>query len=88
MHTLSSSNADEKDITNKKTEIVRHKSLYTMIPLINVRTVCMLRKCGSVSLWRTFLYFYLFCPTAKGSNLYLKPDLKEFTRKLKCREKY
>ena len=28
-----------------------------------------------------------FCPTAKGNNLNLKSDLREFTRKLKCREK-
>ena len=66
---------------------MRQKSLYTMIPLINLRTVCMLRQCGSLSFWPTFLYFYLFCLTAKGSNLNLNPDLKAFTRKLKCREK-
>ena len=29
-----------------------------------------------------------FCPTAKGSNLNLKSDLREFTRRLKCREKF
>ena len=29
-----------------------------------------------------------FFPTAKGSNLNLKSDFKEFTRKSKCREKF
>ena len=29
-----------------------------------------------------------FCPTTKGSNLNLKSDFKEFTRKLKCLEKF
>ena len=28
-----------------------------------------------------------FCPTPKGNNLNLKSNLREFTRKLKCREK-
>ena len=41
---LSSSNANDNDIQMKKTEIARQKSLYAMIALINVRTVCMLRK--------------------------------------------
>ena len=29
-----------------------------------------------------------FCPIAKGNNLNLKSDLREFTRKLKCPEKF
>ena len=29
-----------------------------------------------------------FCPTAKGNSLNLKSDLREFTQKLKCPEKF